>query len=535
MVVVAGLLLAGAPTLASAAPTVSGRVWVDADRDGLRDAGELPRAGVRVVLQRNGRAAGTRRTSSTGRWVFPLRRSGTYRVVLSVPTGLAGFAPRDQGRSDRLDSDVDGAGASAPFRVTRASRPRTIDAGLLLPATPVAPLSSPEVPSTPGVATAPPPPAAATPEPSVAPTPSPTPPVMIGDRVWQDTDADGRQDVGELGLAGVTVELWDGIAAAKLATATSDASGAFSLAVQAGTKVRLRALLPSGATFSPALVGSGTGDSDIAPAGGETGFSAAFVAASDDATRDVGMHFPGTAQLGNFVFHDVDGEGDQDAGEVGIAGVTVELWNENRTQLLASTVTSAVGAYALQAPRGATYIVHFGEVPGMVRTLDTDASATDDSDPKDTGANAGDTSPIFIGPATASDSTIDAGYFRPVNLGNLVWDDVDADGVQDAGEPGLAGVTVQLWNSARTKLLRSTTSSATGSYTLVGSQGGSFRVRALLADFPGAGFSPKGTDPGSGSDSNVYPSGGLTGFTDPIEPSPSVIGIFNIDIGVDLP
>jgi len=30
---------------------------------------------------------------------------------------------------------------------------------------------------------------------------------LIGDRVWSDVDADGRQDPGELGLAGVTIDL----------------------------------------------------------------------------------------------------------------------------------------------------------------------------------------------------------------------------------------------------------------------------------------------------------------------------------------
>ena len=45
----------------------------------------------------------------------------------------------------------------------------------------------------------------------------------------------------------------------------------------------------------------------------------------------------------------------------------------------------------------------------------------------------------------------------PINLGNFVWDDLDADGVQDAGEPGVVGVTVQLWDPALTALIDSAT------------------------------------------------------------------------------
>ena len=44
----------------------------------------------------------------------------------------------------------------------------------------------------------------------------------------------------------------------------------------------------------------------------------------------------------------------------------------------------------------------------------------------------------------------------PINIGNFVWDDLDQDGTQDAGEPGLAGVSVQLWNAAKNQLINST-------------------------------------------------------------------------------
>ena len=41
----------------------------------------------------------------------------------------------------------------------------------------------------------------------------------------------------------------------------------------------------------------------------------------------------------------------------------------------------------------------------------------------------------------------------PINVGNFVWHDLDHDGRQDAGEPGLAGITVQLWNGAKTQMI----------------------------------------------------------------------------------
>ncbi len=35
-------------------------------------------------------------------------------------------------------------------------------------------------------------------------------------------------------------------------------------------------------------------------------------------------------------------------------------------------------------------------------------------------------------------------FAQTAEIGNLVWEDLDADGIQDAGEPGILGVTVTL-------------------------------------------------------------------------------------------
>ena len=43
-----------------------------------------------------------------------------------------------------------------------------------------------------------------------------------------------------------------------------------------------------------------------------------------------------------------------------------------------------------------------------------------------------------------SDPTWDAGLYRPVTVGDRVWLDIDGDGVQDVGEPGIANVTLEL-------------------------------------------------------------------------------------------
>ena len=40
--------------------------------------------------------------------------------------------------------------------------------------------------------------------------------------------------------------------------------------------------------------------------------------------------------------------------------------------------------------------------------------------------------------------TYDAGVYEPASIGDFVWNDLNGDGIQDVGEPGVEGVTVTL-------------------------------------------------------------------------------------------
>ena len=52
----------------------------------------------------------------------------------------------------------------------------------------------------------------------------------------------------------------------------------------------------------------------------------------------------------------------------------------------------------------------------------------------------------------------------PLELGNRVWLDGDHDGIQDAGEANVAGVTVHLYAANGTSLLATATTDARGNY-----------------------------------------------------------------------
>ena len=74
------------------------------------------------------------------------------------------------------------------------------------------------------------------------------------------------------------------------------------------------------------------------------------------------------------------------------------------------------------------------------------------------------------------DPTLDFGYTPLLSsLGDYVWEDLNADGIQDAGEPGIQGVTVTLYSSDG-EVLGTTVTGPTGEYVFTDLPAGSYYV-----------------------------------------------------------
>jgi len=256
---------------------------------------------------------------------------------------------------------------------------------------------------------------------------------------------------------------------------------------------------------------------------------------------------PTPINIGNFVWDDFDGDGRQDAGEPGMAGVTVQLWNDAKNDLIDQDVTDANGNYTVIAPLPGNYRVRvvLPAINDEFSPKDNAAAGNNaDSDINPSGGDFGFTDVFNIASNVISITNIDAGIIKfrtatptrtptPVNIGNFVWNDLDADGIQDAGEPGIGGVTVQLWNPARTFMYDQTTTNASGNYTVVAPIPGDYRVRVIL--IPGADFSPKDQGASDTLDSDVntspiFPQ--LIGYTSTFTIASNVISIVSIDAGM---
>ena len=98
-----------------------------------------------------------------------------------------------------------------------------------------------------------------------------------------------------------------------------------------------------------------------------------------------------------------------------------------------------------------------------------------------------------------NDPRWDAGLTRPASIGGLVWDDVDADGVQDPGEVGIAGVTVRLFNGAGTEV-GSTVTDVDGEYDFAGLTPGACHIEVDIPDGLVASPQDEGADDAVDSD-----------------------------------
>jgi hypothetical protein len=415
---------AGIRSTMAGTASLGNRVWNDLNNNGLQDAGEPGIPGVTVELLD---AAGnpidsdpvtagvqptTRVTNALGEYLFTGLTAGDYRVRFS--TLPAGFNASPKGAGTNRDIDSDGnpiaGGTSTTDVVSVASGEERldIDLGLYNPTAPTG---------------------------------------QIGDFVWFDSNNNGVQDGGEQGVPGVSVSLLNA-SNTVIATTVTDANGNYRFVNLADATYSVKfSNLPAGFVFSPKdLGGNDNLDSDADPVTGQTG-TYTIAGGNTNITVDAGIYST-RAALGDYVWFDANSDGIQDATEKGIAGITVTLYDAANVAVT-SAVTDQNGRYFFSNLNPGTYTVGFSTIPTKLAFTLTDVVAAGDAADSDVDPATGKTGPVTL-TAGQVNLTIDAGLkpVIPASIGDFVWYDLDRDGLQDPGEPGVPGVIVTLYNAA---------------------------------------------------------------------------------------
>lgn len=323
------------------------------------------------------------------------------------------------------------------------------------------------------------------------PKPDVCPPLegaRIGDRVWIDRTADGVQDPGEPGVAAVDVRLRNCADDSLSETTLTDAAGNYLFQVAPGDYY-VEFVLPAGSFFAPSNAPAATPgtDSDADPATGRTACTT-LSDGEEDPSWDAGLYR--TARLGDRVWNDTNANGLQDPGEPGVAGVPVAL-HDCAGALASSTTTGADGSYAIDVAPGSYFVVFTPPGGYVFSPADQGADDAVDNDADLIGGRAPAAGCMTLA-SDGVDQGWDAGIYPSSALGDLVWNDTDADGIQDAGEVGIPGVTVNLLDCGAS-VLQTIQTNASGQYAFSGLSPGCYVVELVKP----AGFNVSPQDQGS--------------------------------------
>ena len=263
--------------------------------------------------------------------------------------------------------------------------------------------------------------------------------------MFEDTNGDGLQDGDELGIANLTVVGVDSLN--KTQMLTTDGNGDYSANVPGG-------------------VASTDIDEETLPVGAEQSFGedpTTLVVPPGGVASDLdGFWFVGT--LEGYVFEDTNKDEMKDANETGFRYVTVVI--TDRLELTTTVTTDSNGLYSAKVLAGnaTTDIVESTLPLGFERVSGVDPSSLDVPENGTVAEFDG-----FLAGTTGL-------------LQGLVFEDLDGDGVQDDGEPGLEGMNVFITESLGAT--QTVTTNSNGTYSVVLLEVGNATIDIVKATFP---------------------------------------------------
>ena len=448
-------------------------LWFDKDRNGIQDVNESGIAGVTVLLYDGvGTLLQKMITHSTGNYLFPNLAAGTYSVEFqNIPQGFI-FTKSHVG-GNFLDNDAEHDGRIYNIVLASNTAITDIDAGIY-------------------------------------PAGSQIGKAAIGNRVWNDINGNGLQDVAERGVKGVDMVLYASDGMTVLNTTKTDGDGKYLFNSLAKGKyfVGIASLPVNFNVVSQNVGGNRDIDNDV----DNTGMSAAiFVGQGENSTNiDAGLqNLVNTASVSNFVWDDLNNNGIQNGGELGVPNVSVTLYDNNNARIDVS-LTDEVGNYAFPNLAPGTYYVGFNNLmAGYTFGLQLQGgNTTTDSDPNPA---TGFTNMFAITPAQVNNNIDAALLTSRAMIGNFVWYDKNVNGIQDAGEKGLEGVTVSLYNNLNS-LISHTITNEKGEYYFSNLNAGQY-ILGYTTLYDGLIFTAKDTlfaGANNNNDNEVNPATGLT-------------------------
>jgi hypothetical protein len=296
----------------------------------------------------------------------------------------------------------------------------------------------------------------------------------IGDTVYRDMNGNGVQDgVQETGIGSITVWLEvdqnsDG-SYARIMTTTTDSTGYYMFSN----------LQFSDLPYATYRVVVNSTDSDLPKDGAGYAYipstpitiSSITISNTNRYYLDADFGFMPLGAIGDTVYWDANGNGTQDWTEGGIGSVPVTL--TNMTAFTSTTgiyyapgayvlnqTTSITGFYKFTGLVSATYSVTVGMTPTFKLTGDPDAWIVP-CDGLDSAVACDSMSKVWLQIGSINMAQ-DFGYLPLGVIGDFVFHDLNGNGLQDPGEPGIPSVVITITSGS---MLYTTTTDIDGKYS----------------------------------------------------------------------
>jgi len=429
--------------------TVGGFVWLDGNKNGLQDDDEAGVVDIEVtLLHKDGEPVYMdnnlvqTQTDDNGYYIFHNVYPGNYYAIFNLDTLPASHVVTipNIDSDERIDSDVNPSTGrtSILHLMSNDSLTQHADMGIY-------PLTG----------------------------------VRVGGIVWEDTNANGAQNVGEIGVSGVGVELFNSDDQT-LGQTSTDENGAYLFDDLKSGSYYVRFELTTLPDDHHAEVATSDHHDDIHsdadPEKGQTHPTHWLVDGMEEMNLSMGIY--AFSSVGNRVWEDQNSNGLQDPDEPGVADVHVNLLDEEGDHIHKTTVTDIAGNFEFTNVIPGRYQLEF--LVDDAFTITRQNAGDDDAIDSDVYPSTGRTVATSLISGEV-DLIWDLGIYRGAMLGDWVWMDKDGNGIQNEDEPGIAGVRVHLTDIYGTSVT-SATSDAQGFYLFEELPPGEYQLRCDLPD-----------------------------------------------------
>lgn len=366
--------------------TISGRVWADSDYNGRIGKAEVGAEGVLVALldAKSGETLGSAVTNEAGEYRLEFVRVGEYQLEFTLRDGMI-FTCEGESAISMVDASQ---ARTEQLKVQMGESLSGVNVGAIVPAS-------------------------------------------VSGQIKLDVNKDGICSEDEPGMAGATVTLMQG-GMVTSTTQTQD-DGGFTLDLIRPGTYRVRVALGQDALFSKQDILS------LAHADAQEGETGEFVLEMGQNVMLAPIAAVRGAEISGYAWLDQNVNGLMDANEPMLEGVQVELLGGEN--VLAVKNVDSDGRYAFSLLRSGEYAVRFTLPQSMLLADQTQGEKT--SSAMVVPGYVGMTQRFALGMGETRDN-VNVGGILPGEIGDTVWLDVNANGLQDYQEPLLSGVKLTL-------------------------------------------------------------------------------------------